>query len=158
MKAQIASLCCIKNLNEGPTIFMNNKDAIIFSIKDDFSGATMRFYQAKSPFTLAASTGNCLQNMPDLRQFLGHLYFVFFTLYSWASLLCKREVIRVFREGFIFSLLFATFLPPIAVDENKNVSVSTKCKEETFLLQAADFYMRFLYILVCDILKLLIYS
>lgn len=78
MKAQIASLCSIKNLKEGPTIFMNNKDAIIFSIKEDFSGATMRFYLAKSPFTLAASIGNCLQNMSDLRQFLGHLYFVFF--------------------------------------------------------------------------------
>lgn len=45
MKAQIASLCCIKNLNEGPTIFMNNKDAIIFSIKEDFS-----FLSGKIPF------------------------------------------------------------------------------------------------------------
>lgn len=93
------------------------------------SKRTFLFYLAKSPFTLAASTGNCLQNMPDPRQFLRYLYFVFFTLYSWASLLCKREVIRAFREGFIFTLLFATFLPPMAADENKIFQSVTKCKE-----------------------------
>jgi hypothetical protein len=75
---------------------MNNKDATVFTNKEDLPRVTIRFIWENPLFTLTRRCGYCVKNTLDPRQFLGHLFSVFY-IYSlkarMASLSLSRNLV-----------------------------------------------------------------